>query len=187
MVRDDYKNGMINEYFNWLMGVVCERRYGKDISYRKLLSYLHNTVFTWSLPRDENRAEDGINLRWRFACDTNRESAFDDVSECLAGSCSVLEMMVALAIRCEDTIMDDPHVGNRTSQWFWSMVTNLGLGSMTDDQFDKRYTDSVMKNFLNRNYESNGRGGLFTIRNACRDLRDVDIWCQLCWYLDSLV
>ena len=40
-------------------------------------------------------------------------------------SCSVLEMMVALAICCEETYMDNPNIGNRTGQWFWNMVKNI--------------------------------------------------------------
>lgn len=187
MIRDDYKNNIINEYFDWILNMVCKNRYDRDISYRKLLSYLHNTEFRWTIPEDENRASDGINLRWRFACDSGREDIFDEIDECLKGPCSILEMMVALAIRCEETIMDDPKIGNRTSQWFWGMVTNLGLGSMTDDQFDKRYIDSVITKFLNRDYEPNGKGGLFTVRGCYQDLRDFGIWYQLCWYLDNIV
>lgn len=82
--------------------------------------------------------------------------------------------------------MDDPRIGNRTGQWFWGMITNLGLGSITDDQFDKRYVDTVVTTFLSRKYERNGKGGLFTIRGCNRDLRKIDIWKQLCWYLDSI-
>ena len=98
----------------------------------------------------------------------------------------MLEMMIALSIRCEETIMDDPRVGNRTGQWFWSMITNLGLGGMVDSQFDKRFTDETINRFLRRRYAPNGTGGLFTIKNCNRDLRTVGIWCQLCWYLDSI-
>jgi hypothetical protein len=104
----------------------------------------------------------------------------------LDGPCSVLEMMIALAIRCEETIMDDPDIGDRTRQWFWGMIINLGLGGMTDANFDPDFVDDSVLRFLNRDYEPDGRGGLFTIRNCHRDLRDVEIWYQLCWYLDSI-
>ena len=182
MIRDQ----IINEYFDWLTNIVCENRFAKEISYRKLLSYLHNTEFTWRLKADSSRAEDGISLRWRFACETNREHLYDEISECLDGPCSILEMMIALSIRCEETIMDDPRFGNRTGQWFWDMIVSLGLGSMMDDEFDKKYTDKVIKRFLRRKYEPNGEGGLFTIKKCNRDLRTVGIWCQLCWYLDII-
>jgi hypothetical protein len=95
-------------------------------------------------------------------------------------------MMVALASECEET-MDDPNVGDRTGQWFWGMIVNLGLGSMADYNFDYDYVDGVIQRFLNREYEPNGRGGLFTIRNCTEDLRTVEIWSQLCWYLGTIM
>lgn len=171
-----------SEYFKWLMDIVCKQRFAKEISYRKLLSYLYNTDFVYFIPEDKNRAMDGIALRQRFVS----TFGFIDQERNLCGPCSVLEMMIALALRCEETIMDDPRVGDRTKQWFWGMITNLGLGGMTDDQFDKRYVDKVITRFLDREYEPNGKGGLFTIPNCRFDLRLIEIWMQLCWYLDSI-
>lgn len=172
-----------NEYFTWLYNKACGNRYSDQISYRKLLMFLHSKVFRYSIPRDENRAEDGIALRQRFAYDCD---IIEDADLYLTEPCSVLEMMLALAIRCEETIMDDSTRGDRTTQWFWGMVTNLGLGSMTDDRFDKRYVNDIVERFLDRRYEADGRGGLFRVRNCDCDLRDVEIWIQLLWYLDNI-
>lgn len=172
-----------NEYFTWLYNKACGNRYSDQISYRKLLMFLHSKVFRYSIPRDENRAEDGIALRQRFAYDCD---IIEDADSYLTEPCSVLEMMLALAIRCEETIMDDSTRGDRTTQWFWGMITNLGLGSMTDDRFDKRYVNDIVERFLDREYEPDGRGGLFRVRNCDCDLRDVEIWIQLLWYLDSI-
>ena len=58
---------------------------------------------------------------------------------------------------------------------------------MVDGLFDKNYANKVIKDFLNRDYKPNGRGGLFTIKNCDHDLRDVEIWYQLNWYLDSIL
>ena len=171
------------EYFEWMCGLVCNNRYTKTVSYRMLLTCLHNTDFTYTIPRDENRAEDGLDLRYRFAYENHIENAEDHIY----GPCSVLEMMIALAIRCEENIMDDPSYGNRTGQWFWGMIVNLGLGSMTDDRFDEQFVDDVIFKLLNREYEPNGKGGLFTVRNCKYDLRTVEIWYQMCWYLDTFI
>lgn len=171
------------EYFEWLYDIVCRDRYSKQISYRKLLMYLHDTEFRYLLFKDGARAEDGISLRYRFACD---RLDIPDADLCIEGPCSVLEMMVALALRCEENIMDDPLIGNRTAQWFWGMIVNLGLGAMSDSRFDFRRVESAITRFLERQYDQDGRGGLFTVRDCTADLRNVEIWNQLCWYLDSI-
>lgn len=175
-----------NEYFEWIYNLVCANRYSKQISYRKLLMYLHSTEFIFSIPRDGNRADDGLALRYRFAYDyaDAHDTEIENAEEYIDGPCSVLEMMVALSIRCEE-FMDDPSIGDRTGQWFWGMIVNLGLGSMTDSHFDKERVVDAVNRFLNREYEPNGEGGLFTLRKPCRDLRSVEIWYQMCWYLDE--
>lgn len=173
-----------SEYFEWMVNLVCHDRFAKEISFRKLLAYLHNTEFTYSIRRDSNREADGKDLRYRFAITV---SNCHDADLYLDGPCSVLEMMIALAIRCEESIMDDPRYGDRTDQWFWGMINSLGLSAMNDELFDEQYVESCVSRFLNRKYSPDGRGGLFTIRGCKRDLRKVEIWCQLCWYLDTFV
>lgn len=174
-----YKERIQDDYFEWLFRMAVRKRYPKDLSFRKLLMHLHRTEFTYTIQRDGNRAEDGMDLRYRFA-------DVEDIGSYLDGPCSVLEMMLALAIRCEEQIMDDATIGDRTGQWFWGMITNLGLGSMLDSRYDEQYVEDTIQRFLNRDYEPNGKGGLFVIRNCDYDLRDVEIWYQLCWYLDSI-
>jgi len=171
-----------NEYFEWMHDLVCGDRHSKSISYRKLLTRLHNTIFRYSVPMDANRAENGEHLRYRYALRHRVDERDLDI-----GECTVLEMMIALAIRCEEEIMDDPEVGDRTAQWFWGMVTSLGLGGMTDDVYDRREVDYILQRFMDREYEPDGRGGLFRIRNCRTDLRDVEIWYQMLWYLNSIV
>lgn len=178
MGRDE----IINDYFEWLCGLVCNYRSSNAISYDKLLMRLHSIEFTYILDMDENRAKDGIELRWRYAW----EHGMSDVPRCLDGPCSVFEMMVALSVYCEQNIMDDPNIGNRTGQWFWGMIVNLGLGAMTDIRFDRRFVDDTIRRFLNRTYERNGKGGLFKIEQCDHDVRDLDIQHQLCRYLNSI-
>lgn len=175
-----------DEYFKWLFSFVCEDNYPEELSYKKLLTRLHDTSFRYSIPRDQNRAEDGKDLRYRFALAKGYEDESDEILDILDGPCSVLEMMIALAIRCEEDIMDDPNLGSRISQWFWGMITNLGLGPMTDPRFNEKIVDIRIDRFLDRRYEPNGKGGLFTIRNCDADLRNVEIWYQMCWYLDNI-
>ena len=166
-----------NLYFQWMVDLITKDRYPSG-TYDKLLRQLYDTEFTFTLSRDENRAIDGIYLRRKFDV---KYAERDD------SPCSILEMMLALAIRCEEEYMDDPLIGNRTKQWFWRMVSSLGLGSMTDDRYDSGLVSDILDQFLNREYGFDGRGGLFRIDNPPRDLTTVEIWKQFCWYLDTIV
>ncbi len=176
-----YEDHVNDEYFEWLCEQIDSGRFSKNVSYRKLLMRLHNIEFTWFVPHDDNRADDGIQLRRRYGLSKDDTS----LSRYILGPCSVFEMMVALAIRCE-TIMDDALIGDRTGQWFWGMIHSLGLTPMNDSKFNRDYVDDIIARFLNREYEPDGRGGLFTIRHCTHDMRTVEIWCQLSWYLGSI-
>ena len=93
MTRDE----LIDQYFDWMYQLVVDDRYSNK-SYRKLFARLYDTEFTYTIPMDGNRAEDGIDLRYRFG----REQLYSDamVASCLDDRpCSILEMMIALAIR----------------------------------------------------------------------------------------
>lgn len=178
------KNELTNEYFDWMYHLVCKDE--KDVSYRKLFCRLYETPFYYLIAMDSNRAEDGVDLRYRFGYENDVEDSA--VASCLDDKdCSVLEMMVALAIRMEEHIMDNPDIGNRTGKWFLNMIENLGLSKMTDEHFSKRYVTQTLNRFLNREYERNGEGGLFTVRHDRVDMRSVEIWYQAMWYLDEML
>lgn len=182
MIRD------INlDYFDWLCEIVCGERYSSQISYTKLLMYLHDTEFRYVHPMDENRAAQGINLRYRFALTRVPIEETSGIMKALDAPCSILEMMIALAIECEETIMDNPSFGNRTSQWFWGMIASLGLGGMYNDRFDRAIADEIIDRFLNREYKPDGRGGLFTVKGYSRDMRDMEIWWQALAYLNGII
>lgn len=81
--------------------------------------------------------------------------------------------------------MTNDEIGDRTPLWFWGMIGNLGLREMTDDIFDESVVDEVVERFLARDYSYNGRGGLFYVSKPRMDMRDVEIWYQMMWYLDE--
>ena len=127
-----------NLYFNWLYQLVCNDLYSKAASHRKLLMRLHSIDFTWVIDMDENRALDGVALRERFEDECACESGIMNLYF-QGRPCSVLEMMIALSIRCEEDIMSDPTCGNRIGQWFWSMIVSLGLGGITENMWTMLY------------------------------------------------
>ena len=176
-----------NDYFDWLYDIVCDNKPNDTTSYSKLLMHLHTIEFTWVLPMDENRASCGKDMRYRFAIHHNDLGSVDEILDILDKPCSVFEMMVALAVKMEEDIMDDPEYGDRIGYWFWGMIISLGLGSMWDANFDKKYVNEIIDKFLNRDYMPDGSGGLFTIRDCDCDLREVEIFHQMCWYLNSFM
>lgn len=177
------RNGRNNAYFSWLCGAVDSSDHPDR--YCRLLLKLFDTTFVFSIAGDGNRADDGVELRYRFCYESGLPQAA--VSELDDRPCSVLEMMVALAIRCENHIMSDPEIGNRTGVWFFKMLSNLGLDKMTDEIFDEDLVEAALTRMMDRTYRPNGRGGLFAVRNPKRDLRSVEIWMQMCWYLDEIL
>lgn len=178
-----FRDQLINDYFEWLWNFTKCRGHSQN---RKIITLLHNIEFRYSIPMDANREEDGIDLRYRFITEVGIPKNYQEVYAYLDGPCSVLEMMIALAIRCEESIMDDPDIGDRTSEWFWLMMKNLGLDYMSDRKFDRDIAEEKISIFLDRRYKRNGEGGLFVV-NGRRDLRKVEIWYQMCWYLDTIM
>ena len=170
-----------SDYFEWMYDLVSGERFAKGNTYRKLLTFLHDCEFVYIDPNDESRAAWGINLRWRYCHSHDCE----DLECYLTGPCSVLEMMIALATDAEN-IAEDPELGDRTGQWFWAMITNMGLGAMTDTNYNEWLVNDVVTRFLNREYEYDGRGGLFRVRNWHRDMRTAEIWHQLMAYINSM-
>lgn len=178
------RDRILNEYFEWMIRLVCDGKYSRRLSWRKLFRLLHETEFIYILEMDGNRADDGMDLRYRFAY----ESGYDErmIDEAMGEKpCSLLEMMVALAQRCEEHITDDPDSGNRTGKWFFEMIESLGLMDMDDERFDKVVSADILVRFMRREYLPDGRGGLFTISNSGHDMRSAEIWYQMMWYLNE--
>ena len=173
-----------SNYFSWLCGIVSDSM-PKRKSFTRLLRYLHDTEFVSVLPMDANRASDGINLRYRFGDEVNIEQPA--IATCLdTRACSVLEMMVALALRCDEHITYNPRNGLKAGRWFWMFIDNLGLIDITDNNYDRDYVEKVVWRFLDRGYTHDGAGGLVYIKDCSFDMRTTEIWYQMMRYLSTL-
>lgn len=158
-------------YFNWL----CAKVLSPDTPvYVDLLRIMHSTEFVWTIAGDKNRAEDGLELRDDFLS----ELRIDADSDWYYQAPSIFEVLYAFAKKaCFQT--DRP-----TRDWFWNFVVNLGL-----DDFKRVHPDDVpvieesLYIFVWRTYRENGHGGLFPMRKATQDQREVEIWYQFCDYL----
>ena len=168
-------------YFDWLCRTIAPYA-----NYTKLLAYLHQKSFYYIMERDGNREADGIDLRYRYGQLHGISSA--EVCTLLDDKpCSILEMMVALAIKCEEQIMGNASYGDRTSRWFWDMIESIGIIHLTNENFSKTAVDLFIKRLLRRRYHADGQGGLFTLKNCEADLRNVEIWAQANWYCDEVL
>lgn len=178
------RNQIESEYNEWLLEL-SENLCADGTSHQKLFEYLYSREFYSNVGRDENRVEDGKDLRLRFSEDSMRYNYRDIYKYLYNYPCSVLEMMIALAYRCED-IMSDFEKGDRTGTWFSEMLHSLHLDEMDDNNYDEQYVEQVVDNLINHKYKRNGDGGLFTINNPRKNMQKVEIWYQMCWYLDEL-
>ena len=173
---------MRDDYFDWLYDLAMD---GND-DYRYLCAFLHGTEFTYMLPMDDNRYEDGISMRYRYGYECDIPN-YRIASELDQRPCSVFEMMVALALRMEEDIMGKKD-SDRTHEWFGEMLESLGLSHMTDDRFDEGEAERKINIFLDRKYQRDGKGGLFTISDApVANLQNVEIWYQAMWYLNDVL
>lgn len=172
-------------YFEWMCGLVNDSE-NKSEQYKVLLRYLYNSDFIWTLPMDANREDDGLSLRYVFA--DIMKISHPMIEEIFARkNVSILEMMVALAVRTEDDIMADPKYGRRVPVWFWAMIDSLNLSEQYDHVFDESYCSFVLNRLINHEYRADGFGGLFYIPNYKGDLRQDEIWVQLNKWLHNFV
>ena len=160
------------DYFEWLLDKV-RYKFVRTDDYRLLLSYLFYREFTWLIPFDSNRAENGIGLRYEF--ETEHGFCGRNVDE----PCSVLEMLIALARDWEHEITYDFHKGDRSAKWFWTMIDNLGLLNYPDFEFNEYEIEEIIDVWLTRKFSKSGEGSIFPVKNWGSDQKQLEIWLQL--------
>ena len=166
-----------DQYLEWLyaqVGAVSNRN--PERSYWKLLKHLYSKPFVWHVANDDNRASDGIDLRYEFT--EGPWSAQE--RQWLDMDCSVLEMMIALARRASFEDSGEP------AAWFWKLIFNLGLIHYTDAVYNNMVqldVEDTLDDLMERTYHPDGQGGLFPLDNPMQDQREVELWYQMSAYL----
>lgn len=172
---------VINDYYEWLCEIVRANTFER--SYWLLIKTLHKKPFFWSVPNDDNRAEDGKKLREDFIRETGSKPF---LKEFLDEPCTMLEMLIGLAKRMEE-LTADVEEGDRTVEWFWTILQNCGLGGFTDEAYEDlggvAMVHYILDKVLGRTYKRNGDGGLFPLKYSKKDQRKVEIWYQMCEYI----
>lgn len=168
-------------YFKWLYSQVADPEIiNPNRTYWKMLKQLYTKEFVWTVPNDDNRIEDGKDLRYKFIDDQRLENV--DIGWVNLG-CSMLELLIGLAKRLAF------ETDGWLPFWFWEMITNLGLRPYTDRRnsrprkFPIPEIDEILDRVIWRTYDYNGNGGIFPLTNADQDQRTVELWYQMCAYI----
>lgn len=168
---NEQSRSLEGDYFNWLYSLVASTSNpNPSRSYFQLLEMMHTKRFTWFIPNDDNRVEDGLELRYEY-----RNGPLE-TEDC----CSFLEMLIALSRRAGFETDQDP------AEWFWHLTDNMGLRQYSDEVFmdsepgEVRY---ILDRVVDREYDRNGHGGLFPLQNPSGDQTKVELWYQLSSYL----
>ena len=169
-------------YFDWLysqIGAVTDAN--PNHSYILLAEQLHAMPFVWTIPNDDNRGVDGKDLRQEFLNGTH--AVVNPTS--LQDPCTMLEMLLALARRCEFD-GDGLCIADTVGDWFWLLMDNVGLRGFTDAAYmyamraSQMAVESIVMNLINREYAPDGtNGGLFPLLRPGTDQRKVEICYQM--------
>ena len=168
-------------YYRWLWYASCADR--REQSYNLLIKDLHRKPFRWFVPNDHNRAYEGKNLRDIFS--EQEDIPYEDVCDSVGDEVSMLELILALAFRCESIL--DGGADVPADEIFWGLLTNIGLDMFTDDEYHRRgsteMVNQILDRIIDRKYHRSGRGGLFPLKFSKKDQRKVELWYQMSAYL----
>lgn len=178
----EYEQVVSNSYYYWLMDIIDLDSYEKrtNLKYWFLMKTLYYKDFYWTIELDSNRGKDGQALRNEF-----KNEVYFENYDAIDGPCSVLEMLIALAGRFDGNGSFDYGDETDTSKHFWEMIENLGLDLYDDNWFYDDSVDDILDRWLDRDYEFDGRGGLFPLKNPPKDQRNVEIWYQMQSYIQE--
>jgi hypothetical protein len=167
-------------YLGWLYSQVANTRVRQSRkTYWNLVRALFRTEFVWSVPNDDARISDAIELRTEFIIDAEIPEV-DPIW--MEEGCSYMELLIALSRRMAFQADNSP------SYWFWQIIDNLGLTECNDmypndlPQLVEEVTDQVTF----RTYSYDGVGGLFPLKHATMDQTRVEIWFQMQAYIMEL-
>lgn len=152
---------MINSYKEWLQKMVIDGEtccYNILLERLDLLPYLPNKL-------NKDRYEDARQLRIRYGDDNNIEGVLSYFKK---EPITVFEVLLALSIRIEEKIMSDNKKGDRTSQWFWALINNIGLGKYDDDNWDLDAIDNIIKEWMSE------KNGISLWKQAMMIINNVD-------------
>lgn len=170
-------NPLTEDYLRWLVTQIRED-VDRSPTYWDLFKIMFEKEFEWLVPNDDNRLQDGLDLRAEF-CYANRIRAG---SLNRIGPCSFLEVLIGLSRRMAFA------AGGSAQGWAWQFVDNLELSRMSDPLGRRRIrkVDEILDTVIWRTYTPDGVGGFFPLARADEDQTKKELWYQMAAYIDEL-
>lgn len=168
-------------YFVWLYSLVARPDIkDPESTYWRLLKQLYEKQFVWFVSRDDNRVENGKELRLEFLRQEGLQRSDVDPHWIDIG-CSFLELMIAMSNRLQFQVDPDSSL----AYWFWEeLMTNIGLHDFNDAAgYEHCDVDEVLNRVIFRQYAPDGAGGFFPLKHPEQDQRGVELWYQLDAYV----
>lgn len=163
-------------YLIWRGGLQRFTKYGR------LFDILHHIKFEVVLDRDDNREEDGCDLRNEYNVPNGFSVSVDEAF--YARQCSVLEMLIALAIRVDDEIIGDP-AEEHPERFFMEMIKNLKLDRFKGEHYESDDVIKIIRKWMSREFNRDGYGSPFPVKYDHRDQRELEIWDQMNSYISE--
>lgn len=170
------------QYLTWLYRQVASISLKNPArTYWSLARQLYTKEFVWLVPNDDNRVEDGRDLRYEFIDDAD---IYDAPNEWIDLGCSFLEMLIGVSRR----LSFEGEKGT-PSEWFWMIMENIQLDRVTDQIYSRNpdtigaEIDDILERIIWRQYDYDGLGGLFPLRMPVEDQREIEMWYQMSAYL----
>lgn len=178
------RTGTGDPYYDWLCMTIGVNKNIPGRNYAQLVSALHKAEFRPKMAMDSNRGTDGLQLRVDFI---SEHGAWGSATN--RGPCSFLEFLIALAKRMSFLTQGEGNHG-QTAFYFWQMIENLGLNKVTDDRWFAANGDFFVEDAVwrvnERQYQRDGKGGIFPLKDPKQDQRRVEIWYQMnAWLMEN--
>lgn len=168
------------DYLRWLEPQLREEHDRPDKTYWELLNVMFDKEFGWSVPMDDNRLVDGLDLRVDFSRDYHPRPNNRQLDA--LGPCSFLEVLIALSRKLAFT------AGGKAPGWAWVLLGNLELQRMWDPLTRPKHVKirEVMDTVISRTYLPDGTGGFFPLAWPDDDQTKIQLWYQLNSYVEEL-
>lgn len=170
-------------YYEWLISQIAVPSPNK--TFLDLFELMHNTEFVWIVPNDDNRIQDGLDLRGEFMNETANVSQREIIlfSQNMNKGATVLEVLIGLSKRVAFT------AGGEAYDWAWKLIKNLRLNKLCDPFDDSKTvrTMKILEDLIWRTYERNGQGGFFPVKHSMDDQTKVEIWYQMNTYVNEML